>query len=83
MVVGLALVLALLGAVVVGDGVAYGGTVGGRRVVVVHSGDTLWSMATTYYDDSDPRPRVDAILAANHLRSSRLVPGQRLVLPPP
>ena len=49
-----------------------------RVSVVVAPGDTVWSIATSLAPDDDPRPVVDAIVAANG--GSALVPGQRLEL---
>ena len=49
-----------------------------RVSVVVAPGDTVWSIATSVAPDDDPRPVVDAIVAANG--GSALVPGQRLEL---
>jgi hypothetical protein len=49
-----------------------------RVSVVVAPGDTVWSIATSLAPDDDPRPVVDAIVAANG--GSVLVPGQRLEL---
>ena len=48
--------------------------------VVVGPGDTVWSIAASHYR-GDPRPHVEAILAANHLRSPNLSPGQTLQIP--
>ena len=53
----------------------------GRASVVVHSGDTLWSIAEAVAPDTDPRAVVDAIQEANGLSGVGLVPGQVLVLP--
>ena len=53
----------------------------GRSSVVVHSGDTLWSIAEAVAPDTDPRAVVDAIQEANGLSGAGLVPGQVLVLP--
>ncbi len=53
----------------------------GRSSVVVHSGDTLWSIAESVAPDADPRAVVDAIQEANGLAGAGLVPGQVLVLP--
>ncbi|MFC7573277.1 LysM peptidoglycan-binding domain-containing protein [Klenkia terrae] len=53
----------------------------GRSSVVVHSGDTLWSIAEAVAPDTDPRVVVDAIQEANGLSGAGLVPGQVLVLP--
>jgi nucleoid-associated protein YgaU len=60
--------------------IAYGsGPVAVDRVVV-GPGDTVWSIAASHYG-GDPRPHVEAILAANQLRSPDLTPGQTLQLP--
>jgi LysM repeat protein len=56
---------------------------GPQRVVVVHAGDTLWSIARRAAPSSDPRAEVARITAANHLATSDLAVGQRLVLPQP
>ncbi len=53
----------------------------GRSSVVVHSGDTLWSIAESVAPGTDPRLVVDALQEANGLSGSGLVPGQVLVLP--
>jgi LysM repeat protein len=47
---------------------------------VVSPADTLWSIATTHYG-GDPRQGIWEIQQRNHLQSTTLVPGQRLVLP--
>ena len=49
-----------------------------RVSVVVAPGDTVWSIASTVAPGADPRPIVDAIVAANGGPS--LVAGQRLEL---
>jgi hypothetical protein len=46
---------------------------------VVKSGDTLWSIAAAIAPDSDPRPVVDAIRAANG--GPNIQVGQRLTIP--
>jgi nucleoid-associated protein YgaU len=48
--------------------------------VVVHSGDTVWSIASRYSGDRDPGVIADAIAKRNHLQSAQLVPGQVLRL---
>jgi nucleoid-associated protein YgaU len=53
----------------------------GESSVVVHSGDTLWSIATSVGGDDDVRAVVDAIQRANGLHGADLVPGQVLLLP--
>jgi nucleoid-associated protein YgaU len=50
----------------------------GASVVTVHAGDTLWSIARTVAPQSDPRAVVDHLMAANHLTSVTLSPGQTL-----
>jgi nucleoid-associated protein YgaU len=53
----------------------------GETAVVVHSGDTLWSIATSVAGDDDVRAVVDEIQRANGLHGADLVPGQVLLLP--
>jgi len=48
---------------------------------VVRQGDTLWSIVERLRPGEDPRPGVDAIVAANHLDPGSLVPGQVLLVP--
>jgi LysM repeat protein len=47
---------------------------------VVKPTDTLWSIATAHYA-GDTREGIWQLQHRNHLRSTTLVPGQRLVLP--
>ena len=47
---------------------------------VVRPTDTLWSIAVGHYA-GDPREGVWKLQRRNHLTSTTLVPGQRLVLP--
>jgi hypothetical protein len=52
------------------------------RVYVVKPGDTLWGIASRVAGPgSDPRPVVDALIAANHLPSPDVVAGMALRLP--
>jgi nucleoid-associated protein YgaU len=52
------------------------------RIYVVQPGDTLWDIAHAVGGArGDPRPVVDALIAANHLRQALILPGQRLVVP--
>jgi Tfp pilus assembly protein FimV len=51
------------------------------RVHVVRPGDTVWDIAQSEAGGSDPRPLVDAIVEANGLGGSSIVPGQPLVVP--
>lgn len=53
----------------------------GRPVgYVVKPADTLWSIAAAHYS-GDPRQGIWELQKRNHLHSTTLVPGQRLVLP--
>jgi len=47
---------------------------------VVRPTDTLWSIAAKHYP-GDPREGIWQLQRRNHLSSTTLVPGQRLVLP--
>ena len=52
------------------------------KVVTVHPGDTLWSIASTQTSNSgDIQETIDRITEANHLQASSLQPGQRLRIP--
>jgi nucleoid-associated protein YgaU len=81
------LVLALaVGVVAVAGGLLGGGADGrlhlvGESRVVVHSGDTLWSIASTVAGDDDIRPVIARIQQVNGLHGTTLVPGQVLRLP--
>ena len=46
----------------------------------VKPGDTLWTIAARRYA-GDPRDAIYRIVQRNHLPSSVIVPGERLVLP--
>jgi hypothetical protein len=49
--------------------------------IVVHEGDTLWSLAERYAPEGiDPRAYVDEIVALNHLENG-LAQGARIRLP--
>jgi Tfp pilus assembly protein FimV len=52
-----------------------------RSSYVVREGDTLWTIALRLAPESDPRPIVDVLSAANGLDAGRIVPGQTLVVP--
>jgi len=55
---------------------------GHRRVYVVRSGDTVWSIATRFAHGDDPRPVVDSIVGRNGIDAGMIFPGQPLVIPP-
>jgi nucleoid-associated protein YgaU len=78
----LALVVALALVVYLANAVYSGISGGGPDTVVVHHGDTVWSIAAGHADGADVRQLVDRIIAANHLPAGgALVPGQSLVIP--
>lgn len=47
---------------------------------MVKPADTLWSIAAAHYA-GDPREGIWKLQRRNHLQTTTLVPGQRLVLP--
>jgi len=50
--------------------------------VTVARGESLWSIADRYTaTDGSTQETIDRILAANHLRSAAIVPGERLRIP--
>ena len=53
---------------------------GVRHTYVVRPADTLWSIAVRNYG-GDPRGAVYDLQRVNHLRSTVLRPGQKLILP--
>jgi LysM repeat protein len=74
-------ILVLAAALLLATGrLAYGSGPTKGDTVVVAPGDTVWSIATAHYR-GDPRPHVEAILAANRLATPALKPGQALQLP--
>jgi nucleoid-associated protein YgaU len=83
----LAIVLALGCGVALGswlDTMVGGGSdlrLAGESTVVVQSGDTLWSIASSVAGDGDVRAVVDQIQQVNGLTGSALEPGQVLHLP--
>jgi LysM repeat protein len=78
---GLGRVILLTAALLVASArLAYGSGSAHVDTVVVNAGDSIWTIAQSHYT-GDPRSHVDAILAANHLSSPQLLPGQSLVLP--
>lgn len=60
----------------------YAATAQRSATVTVHSGDTLWSIASGFTrSDGDVEATIDRITAANHLGSAPLQPGQHLRVP--
>jgi Tfp pilus assembly protein FimV len=57
------------------------GTPEPTRIVQVHSGETLWGIASELADDGDVRAMMEQIERLNALDSSVLQAGQRLVVP--
>ena len=50
--------------------------------VVVHPGDTLWSIASAHTaGSSDVQDTIDRITEVNHLTGAAIEPGQRLRVP--
>lgn len=64
-----------------GGGPGDGLHLAGQSSVVVRSGDTLWSIASSIAAGHDVRAVVDRIQELNGLRGSDLAPGQVLRLP--
>lgn len=48
--------------------------------IIVHHGDTLWSLATKIKPDTDPRLVICDIKTQNNLKTSELITGQKLKL---
>ena len=60
--------------------VALGSTTEEYVSVYVCKGDTLWSIAKDYYDETDVRNRVSEIKEINNLSNSSIREGQELIL---
>jgi len=73
-------ILVLLIAFAVGLAAHPSGSAGKPVSYVVEPTDTLWTIATKHYP-GDPREGIWELQKRNHLHSTTLVPGQRLVLP--
>lgn len=54
-----------------------------HRAHVVGRGETLWGLSRRYRPGEDPRRFVHEVGVLNELAGGTLLPGQRLVLPPP
>lgn len=48
---------------------------------VVQAGESLWSLAERFSPNEDPRQFVFDVATINDLESSRVFPGQTLILP--
>ncbi|HKT45700.1 MAG TPA: LysM peptidoglycan-binding domain-containing protein [Gaiellaceae bacterium] len=77
---GKLLIVATLTALAVGLAARTTHGAGPERTYVVRPADTLWSIAVRTYA-GDPRQGVWELERRNHLRSTTLTPGERLVLP--
>jgi LysM repeat protein len=55
---------------------------GPMRTVVVHHGDTMWSIASSALPDEDPSTAVREVRALNHLADNTVYVGEQLLLPP-
>ncbi len=52
------------------------------ETVVVKAGENLWTIADRFTAaDANTQDTVDAIKETNHLANSRIVPGERLLVP--
>ncbi len=52
----------------------------GDQLLTAQAGDSYWSLAVELAPDADPRPIVDALIAANG-GSNHIDVGQRIVVP--
>jgi hypothetical protein len=52
------------------------------RVVVVHPGESLWTIVERYHAGADSVRAVKELRAVNHLAGSTVYPGEELTLPP-
>lgn len=49
--------------------------------VIIHPGDTLWSIALVMHPEQDPRFTVETIRNVNHLSDLNVQPGQQILVP--
>jgi LysM repeat protein len=49
--------------------------------IVVHPGETLWSIANRVAPNADPRETITALREVNNLPSADVYPGEQLVVP--
>lgn len=78
------LVIALATAVsgIAGFNTAAGGEAITYKTVTVNSGDTLWSIASTYCsDDQDVREYIYNIEKLNDVQNVDIQPGQKIIVP--
>jgi predicted Zn-dependent protease len=54
---------------------------GPPRSVTVHSGDTMWSIATTMLPKDSPNAAMNRIRVLNHLQDNEVFVGERLLIP--
>jgi len=54
---------------------------GAAATVVVHPGDTLWSIARRYEPRRDPFETIDDIRRLNGIEDFTVHPGERLIMP--
>jgi LysM repeat protein len=73
-------IVATVAALVVGLAARTTHGAGPERTYVVRPADTLWSIAVRTYA-GDPRQGVWELQQRNHLSSTTLTPGEKLVLP--
>jgi hypothetical protein len=57
-----------------------GSATNGPATVTVHSGDSLWSIASTVAPNRDPRAEVAELQSLNHLAGDTVTAGQQLRL---
>jgi hypothetical protein len=49
--------------------------------VTVYSGESLWTIAEREAPNQDPRDFIAAVVDANHLKTSTVIPGQQILIP--
>ncbi len=51
------------------------------ELLIVHSGDTLWELASTHCGGEDIRSYIDDVKEINQLENGSIYSGQKLLLP--
>ncbi len=74
------MILVCIAALAVGLAARGSSGAGPKRAYVVRPGDTLWSVAEHTYS-GDPRQGVWELQKRNHLASTTIVPGEKLLVP--